>query len=147
MNLTEALKITQRVSRDARPFAVTLACGFTPLHLQTFLAAHLQQKLPDRKITIQSGLYGNLIGTLEGITEASLPDGIIVALEWADLDARLDYRSAGAWGSDAANDIVASAKTMLDRLAPALVRIPAGPRIAPWAPGTTGCWRPPTRVC
>ena len=49
--------------------------GFTPLHLQTFLAAHLQQKLPDRKITIQSGLYGNLIGTLEGITEASLPDG------------------------------------------------------------------------
>jgi len=49
VTITEALRITQSVPRDARPFAVTLACGFTPLHLQTFLAAHLQQALPDRK--------------------------------------------------------------------------------------------------
>jgi FkbH-like protein len=130
VNITEALKITQSVPRDARPFAVTLACGFTPLHLQTFLASHLQQKLPDRKVTITPGLYGNLVGGLEGIPEASLPDGIVIALEWADLDARLDHRSAGGWGAEAANDIVASAKTMLDRLAAALLRVPPGPRIA-----------------
>ena len=130
MNITEALKITQSVPRDARPFAVTLACGFTPLHLQTFLAAHLQQTLPERKVTITPGLFGNLGGTVEAVSETSLPDGIVVALEWADLDARLDYRSAGAWGAGAANDIVASAKAMLDRLAAALVRVPAGPRIA-----------------
>ena len=70
MNITEALKITQKVPRDARSFAVTLACGFTPLHLQTFLAAHLQKVLPDRKVTVTSGLYGNLVGTLEAISSS-----------------------------------------------------------------------------
>jgi len=130
LTITEALKITQAAPRDARPFAVTLACGFTPLHLQTFLAAHLQQALPDRKVTIATGLYGDLLGTLEGITGPELADGLAIALEWADLDARLDYRSAGSWGLAAATDIVASARAMLSRLAAALLRIPAGPRIA-----------------
>jgi len=130
VTITEALRITQSVPRDARPFAVTLACGFTPLHLQTFLAAHLQQALPDRKVTITPGLYGNLVGTLESIPGANAPDGLIIALEWPDLDPRLDYRSAGSWSVTAVNDIVVSARTMLDRIAAALLRIPAGPRIA-----------------
>ena len=130
MTITEALRITQSVPRDARPFAVTLACGFTPLHLQTFLAAHLQQALPDRKVTISPGLYGNLVGTLESISDAAPPDGLVIALEWPDLDARLDYRSAGSWSATAVNDIVSSAGTMLDRIGAALLRIPTGPRIA-----------------
>jgi FkbH-like protein len=129
VNITEALKITQQAPRDARPFAVTLACGFTPMHLQTFLAAHLQRLLPDRKVTIAAGLYGNLIGTLEAISAAELPDGLVIALEWPDLDARLDYRSAGSWGASAANDIISSSHAMLDRLSAALLRIPAGPRV------------------
>lgn len=130
MNITEALKITQQVSRDARPFAVTLACGFTPLHLQTFLAARLQQKLPERRVIISAGLYGNLAGTLEAIGGSELPDGLVVALEWPDLDARLDYRSAGSWSNAAANDIVSSAQAAIRRLAAALAQIPAGPRVA-----------------
>ena len=130
MTITEALRITQSAPRDARPFAVTLACGFTPLHLQTFLAAHLQKTLPDRKVTIASGLYGNLAGTLEGLADAASPDALAIALEWSDLDARLDYRSAGSWGLAAASDIVSSARGMLDRIAAALARIPSGPRIA-----------------
>ncbi len=130
MTITEALRITQSVSRDARPFAVTLACGFTPLHLQTFLAAHLQQALTDRKVIITPGLYGNLVGTLESISGAALPDGLVIALEWPDLDPRLDYRGAGSWGATAANDIVAGAQTMLDRIAAALLQVPPGPRIA-----------------
>ena len=130
MNITEALKITQSVPRDARPFAVTLACGFTPLHLQTFLAAYIQQSIPDRKVTISTGLYGNLVGTLESISDESLPDGLVIALEWPDLDARLDYRSAGSWSAAAVNDIVVHAKSALDRLASALAKIPAGLRIA-----------------
>ncbi len=130
MTITEALKITQSAPRDARPFAVTLACGFTPLHLQTFLAAHLQQALPGRKVTITPGLYGNLVGTLEAVNDAALPDGVVIALEWADLDARLDYRSAGAWGLSAEADIVASARATLERIAAASLRIPPGPRIA-----------------
>jgi FkbH-like protein len=130
VTITEALRITQSVPRDARPFAVTLACGFTPLHLQTFLAAHLQQTLADRKVRITPGLYGNLVGTLETISDASPPDGLVIALEWPDLDPRLDYRGAGSWSVTAVNDIVASAQTMLHRIANALLRIPAGPRIA-----------------
>ncbi len=130
MTITEALRITQSAPRDARPFAVTLACGFTPLHLQTFLAAHLQKALPDRKVTIASGLYGNLAGTLESLSDAASPDALAVALEWSDLDARLDYRSAGSWGLAAASDIVSSARVMLDRIAAALARIPSGPRVA-----------------
>lgn len=130
MTITEALKITQSAPRDARPFTVTLACGFTPLHLQTFLAAHLQQALPDRKVTITTGLYGDLVGTLESLSGAPPPDGIVIALEWADLDARLDYRSAGSWGLAAAADIEVSARAMLNRIAAALLGIPAGPRIA-----------------
>jgi len=130
VTITEALKITQSAPHDARPFMVMLACGFTPLHLQTFLAAHLQQALPERKVTIATGLYGDLAGTLESIASAPLPDGIVIALEWADLDARLDYRSAGSWGLAAAADIEASARAMLNRISAALARIPAGPRIA-----------------
>jgi len=130
VTITEALRITQSVPRDARPFAVTLVCGFTPLHLQTFLGAHLQQALPDRKVTITLGLYGNLVGTLESISDAALPDALVIALEWPDLDPRLDYRGAGSWGATAVNDIVVSARSMLDRIAAALLRIPSGPRTA-----------------
>jgi FkbH-like protein len=130
VTITEALRITQSVPRDARPFPVTLACGFTPLHLQTFLAAHLQLALPDRKVTIAPGVYGDLAGTLEAIGETAQVDAVVVAMEWPDLDPRLDYRNAGSWGLSAANDIVASARVMLDRIATALSRIPAGPRTA-----------------
>ncbi len=130
MTITEALRITQSAPRDARPFAVALACGFTSLHLQTFLAAHLQKTLPDRKVTIASGSYGNLAGTLEGLADAPSTDALAIALEWSDLDARLDYRSAGSWGLAAASDIVSSARLMLDRIATALARTPAGPRVA-----------------
>jgi len=129
VTITEALRITQSAPRDARPFAVTLACGFTPLHLQTFLAAHLQKALPDRKVTIAAGLYGNLAGTLEALPDTALPDALAIALEWSDLDARLDYRSAGSWGLAAAADIVASSQVMLDRIAAALARVPSGPRV------------------
>jgi FkbH-like protein len=125
VTITEALRITHSVSRDARPFAVSLACGFTPLHLETFLAAHLQQALPGRKVNVSHGLYGNLIGTLEALSEAAPKDGVVVILEWADLDPRLDYRNAGSWS---ASDIVAGARINLERLAAAVARIPAGPR-------------------
>jgi FkbH-like protein len=129
VTITEALKIIQSAPSGGRTFSVLLACGFTPLHLQTFLAAHLQQALPDRKVTISTGLYGNLVGTLEGVV-GSVPDGLVIALEWADLDPRLDFRGAGGWGRNAATDIVSSARAVLDRVAAAIALIPAGIRIA-----------------
>jgi hypothetical protein len=129
VKITEALKITQSAPANARPFCVVLACGFTPLHLQTFLSAHLQQSLPNRKVVVTPGLYGTLAEALEGTSDAAI-DGIAVALEWSDLDARLDFRSAGSWGRSAAADIVANAQAMLDRLAAAISRVPSGVRVA-----------------
>jgi len=129
VKITEALKIAQGAPRDARPFAVTLACGFTPLHLQTFLAAHLQQKLPERRVTISTGLYGDLAGTLEAL-HASAPDALAVALEWPDLDPRLDFRNAGRWGAAAAADVVSSAQAMSNRIAAAIAGTRPGMRIA-----------------
>ena len=129
MKITEALKITQSAPANARPFSVVLACGFTPLHLQTFLSAHLQHSLPNRKVVVTPGLYGNLAQTLEGTSDSAI-DGVAIALEWSDLDARLDFRGAGSWGRSAATDIVADAQAMLDRLAAAISRVPSGVRVA-----------------
>ena len=128
VTITEALKIIQGAPADKPPFFVTLACGFTPLHVQTFLAARLQQALPDRKVVVTTGLFGNLAGTVEGIKDPAI-DGLAIVLEWPDLDARLDFRSAGAWGSNAAADVVATVKARLDGLLVALSKVPPGVRV------------------
>lgn len=131
MTFTEALKISRTgASPDARPYTVALACGFTPLHVQTFLAGHLQFMLPDRKVTVVPGLFGDLVGTVERAVDASTSDALAVALEWADLDPRLGHRGTANWSGAMAGDVVASAGAMLRRLAGALLRVPAECRIA-----------------
>ncbi|MBZ5724545.1 MAG: HAD-IIIC family phosphatase [Acidobacteriia bacterium] len=102
-----------------------LACGFTPLHLETFLTAHLRQALPGRRPAVESGLFADTAGTLEGAAGRSA-DAVIVPLEWADLDPRLGFRGAGAWGSGAAKAMVASARAALDRVAGAIAALPEG---------------------
>ncbi len=120
MTLTEALKIRQQNSKDAPLFLVKLACGFTPLHLQTFLAARIQQALPERNIDVTPGVYGDLAGCLESVREA---DSVAIALEWSDLDQRLGYRGAGSWTPRALPDVIVEARRMLDRIAGAIERI------------------------
>lgn len=132
MTITEALQVAQRADAAGPKFQVKLACGITPLHLQTFLIAHLQQRLPGRKVVATSGLYGDLAGTIENVANGSgdLPDCLAVVLEWSDLDQRLGFRSSGAWSTAALSDILSSARTMLARIADAVSRIPAGVRMA-----------------
>ena len=127
MKITEALRIVQGTPADAPPFNVTLACGFTPLHLHTFLHAHLQVALPKRAVRIKEGLFGDLCGTLEKVGEC---DGVVVVIEWPDLDARLDYRNAGAWGRETVASVVEHATLALDRIKAALGRIPSGTPVA-----------------
>jgi len=115
--LSVALEILQSARHHQTPFNVTLACGFTPLHLQTFLAAHLQAVLPDRRVEIQTGLYGDLGGTLE---RAAGSDAIAVAMEWPDLDARLGYRNLGGWGPAGESDIAAQVQASLQRIRAAI---------------------------
>ena len=127
MKLTEALRIVQATVAEAPPFRVTLACGFTPLHLRTFLNAHLQLASPSRAVRIKEGLYGDLCGTLERLAES---DGVAVVIEWPDLDARLDYRNSGGWGRDSLASVVEHATMALERIQAALMRIPSGVPVA-----------------
>jgi hypothetical protein len=61
-----------------------LACGCAPLHLKTFFHAHLQQRLPRRRVSVLEGLYGDLSGTLERSDQSV--HAAAIAIEWSDLD-------------------------------------------------------------
>ena len=66
VKITEALRIVQATPADAPPFRVTLACGFTPLHLHTFFRrASATGFTGPGAIRLKEGLYGDLCGTLE----------------------------------------------------------------------------------
>src|SRR2546423_4712573 len=98
MKLAEALKITQEATpADAERYSVYLACGFEPLHLATFLAAHLRRAVPERLINIETGIYGDLPGNLEQLRNSESDTGVVI-FEWADFDARLGLRGLGGWG-------------------------------------------------
>ena len=129
MTFTEALRILQRRPADLTPFRVTLACGFTPLHMQTFLAAHLQRSLSERRVEITPGLFGDLAGTVDSLTSSS-PDAAAMIMEWSDLDPRLGYRQSGGWGPADVADIVVSVRRALARLEQAVRRAAESTKIA-----------------
>ena len=79
MKLAEALLLIQKVPAGSAAYPVLLACGFSPLHLLTFLRAHLQILAADSRVEIQTGLYGNLADTVEQMTGSSCSS---VALFW-----------------------------------------------------------------
>jgi FkbH-like protein len=116
MKLIEAFELLkQPVSSDAAQLTVFLACGFTPLHLQTFLAAQLRMRLPRHRVGISAGLFGDLTGNIERL-EPSDVHALAVLVEWADLDPRLGIRSLGGWRPSNLPDIVESAERAAARL-------------------------------
>ncbi|HEX4169217.1 MAG TPA: HAD-IIIC family phosphatase [Bryobacteraceae bacterium] len=102
MKLAEALKIGN-APQSGPEFTVLLACGFTPLHLESMAKAHLRLRLPDRSIRIKTGLYGDLPGTLE--QPPGNLHGVLIALEWSDLDPRLGWRASSAINETITNDV------------------------------------------
>jgi FkbH-like protein len=117
MNLLHALELLkQPVAEPASDRELFLACGFTPLHLKTFLAAHLRHCLPNDRLKIGTGLYGDLVGSLERL-KPSRGMVVCVLVEWGDLDPRLGIRSLGGWRSADTIDIVESARRQSERLA------------------------------
>ena len=129
MKFAEALTILQKAPPHAPYFRVVLACGFTPLHLSSYLGAYLQQSFVNRKVTVVAGEYGDLIGTVRRAASDS-PDAVAIALEWTDLDPRLGYRQLGGWGPAQAQDSVQTARAALGRLADAVASLPAGSPVA-----------------
>jgi len=116
MKLIEALKIAQRANADSTSaFRVFLACGFTALHLRTFLTAHLSLKRPEIQPQVRVGLFGDLAGNLDRL-DASSVDAVVLMLEWSDLDPRLGIRSLGGWRPNDIADVVKSADAVATRV-------------------------------
>lgn len=123
MTILEALKIIQKAPpADAQQLDVFLACGFTPLHLETLLKAHLALAFPERAVHLRTGLFGDMLGNIERIA-ATQSDAGFVLIEWEDLDSRLGIRRPGEWGPSAYSDIVNSACTSIARLQAALEKV------------------------
>jgi hypothetical protein len=117
MKLLEALEILKKPAEDDIPTQeVPLVCGFTPLHLATFLAAHLRVNNPTRPVVVHTGLYGDLAGNLERVHSERREGTACVVIEWSDLDPRLGIRALGSWRSTNLADIVASARQQSERL-------------------------------
>ena len=122
MTVSEALRILQE-SRVATgtPLQLLLACGFTPLHLGTLVAAEVQRRVPDRRVELTTGLYGDLAGTLERLDDARL-EAAVVVVEWSDLDPRLGLREGTGWRPADLPDIVSGATAAAARLGDAVAR-------------------------
>ncbi len=125
LSLLSALEILKKpVPESLLLRRIFLACGFTPLHLQTFLTARLREALPQRRIEIKTGLYGDLAGNLERLNPAEF-DAVAVVIEWEDLDPRLGIRRLGRWGASTLPDVMQSVKQGIARLTQALRRVAA----------------------
>jgi FkbH-like protein len=118
MGLLEALSIIKSGDSLTGPsFRVLLATGFTQLPLEIFFKAHLYQCAPNKRISVEGGLFGDLAGNLE---RAGRVDAVAVVMEWEDLDPRLGVRTLGGWTVAALPDIIRSARLQIERIAAAL---------------------------
>ena len=123
MKLLEALElIRQPAAADGSVLRVYLACGFTPLHLQTYLEAWLRRLRQAAPVAVDSGVYGDLAGNLERMNPDSI-HACIVVTEWSDLDPRLGYRSLGGWRPRQLESIGDTVHSSLARLTAALGRL------------------------
>jgi len=129
MNITEALKILQAHRSVSGEVRFVLACSFTPLHLGTLLAAHLQLLDPERRVVMHTGIYGDLPGNLESIAKERA-DGAAVVFEWADFDLRLGLRDLGGWNPRDLPGMVAHAAARARQYTEILSRVSAGTTVA-----------------
>jgi FkbH-like protein len=130
MKLLEALKLIQHnPGLESENLDVFLACGFAPLHLQTFLCAHLRQFLPECRISVHIGLFGDCLGNVERALRSRF-DAVAGVLEWDDLDPRLGLRQLGGWGPGVHADVLANVANRLDRLSESIVAVVARSPVA-----------------
>jgi FkbH-like protein len=123
MKLIEALEVIKRpVVAGTQAKKIFLACGFTPLHAQTFLEAEVRLRCPQSRIEIETGLFGDLIGNLERLNLSGI-DSVAVLMEWGDFDPRLTIRNLGGWRLQQLSDIEATAAQTSSRVQRALTEL------------------------
>lgn len=125
MKLNKALAIVKERRGGERTRVCFLVCGCQPLHLATFLQAHLMQRFPDDPVQIMTGLYGDLLGNLGKGAESSATSAAVV-LEWSDLDSRLGMRSSGGWSNRSQADILATCRERFSQIAACLQKLASG---------------------
>src|SRR5215471_260153 len=139
MKLNQALAILKQRKMEGRAKLCFLACGCEPLHLATFLHAHLQERFPDERVEVATGLYGDLLGNVSKAVQSSAT-AAAVGLEWGDLDPRLGLRSSGGWSLKSRQDILQTCQQRLSAFASDIEklgqRIPVAiaPPMLPMAP-------------
>ena len=131
MKLVEALRIANAPAPESGArLNVLLAAGFTPLHLRTFLAAHLRMAFANHRVSLETGLFGDLTGTLERLRDErpgeKALDAVVAAIEWSDLDRRLGIRSLGGWGPQDLENIAATVRANAERMANAIAKRKSG---------------------
>jgi FkbH-like protein len=120
MKLIDALRTINAARQGDRPVErYYLACGFTPLHLATFATARLQERAATTRVEVAVGQFGDLPGNIARAAAAQ-PSGVLVAVEWSDLDARLGARVAGGWSPGALDDVLATVRATFDRVGRAI---------------------------
>ncbi len=130
MKLVEALEaLEQNLQAQSPLLKVQLACGFTPLHLSTFLNAHLRIQFPEHHVEIAAGLFGDLAGNLERAQSADA-DAVAAVIEWQDLDPRLGVRALGGWAPRHLADINRNVRDQALRLGDLLEKISRSRTIA-----------------
>jgi len=123
VTISEALEITRAKTSDPQQqYEIVLACGFTPLHLQIFLTAHLNVRNRNLNFSVKPGVFGDLAGCIESAVSNAAVQAIAIVLEWQDIDSRLGYREAGSWGRPLEAEIFESAGAALGRIAAAVER-------------------------
>jgi FkbH-like protein len=115
MKLIEALRIAGSVRPGLPSRVVHLLCGYTPAHFETFFKAHLQQRTGTAVVETRPGLFDDLAGSIERAVEQRALEAVVV-FEWADLDARLGWRSSGGWLPDSLQDIEQTVEHSLKRI-------------------------------
>jgi FkbH-like protein len=120
VKLVEALEaLKQSPAPDSPVLEVQLACGFTPLHLSTFLGAYLRREFPAHRVEIRTGAFGDLPGNLERLARGQ--DATIVSvIEWQDLDPRLGIRLLGGWNPSQLGDYINTVRNQAERVVAAL---------------------------
>lgn len=116
MKLIDALRTIESEKRlNSNLLEIALVCGFTPLHLQTFLHAQLLQLFPEHRVEIRTGLFGDIPGSLKRLQERPV-SAVAMLLEWQDLDARLGLRQLGGWTPRNLEDIAGQVQLKLSQL-------------------------------
>jgi len=114
MKLSEALGIINRSRTIGSVQSYNLICGFTPLHLETYIKAMLQMQDYEHRVVINLGVYGDIFS---GLNQSARTVPTIICLEWGDFDPRLSWRSLGFWSNEILENILSTFKGRLDRFA------------------------------